>query len=277
MVMVQAISEGFRLSDQDLDFLIETAYPRVVDKPKLKQILRDDKDFLETFVTDERVFRRLMDEEEVFLKISPRFFFEILLRKAATDLKGTSYTFERTGTQKIPIFDTREVVGLLKTEPVLLYLSEMLASFTRIESYTFSVIIGKGLREKIRFNDLDLFSLKNFCEVVEEEFRFAFYKRIADICLFILGVFPDYAEHDYRYPFSRQVRPQRGGKARMSPEEYEKEGRRFYQLAAEHSSAKELNLSDVFHALHENFEKAKKPLNFITDHYLQMKRQRLFA
>ncbi len=275
--MVQEILEDTRLSDQDLDFLIETAYPGVVDKPKLKQILREDEGFLETFITDERVFRRLMDDEEVFLKISPRFFFEILLRRAATDLKESSYTFEKTGTQKIPVFDTREIVGLLTTEPVLLYLADMLASFTRIESYTFSVKIGKGLKEKIRFNDLDLFSLKSFCEAVEEEFRFAFYRRIADICLFILGIFPDYANQDYRYPFSHQVRPQTGGKARMSPEEYEKEGRKFYQLAAEHPAAQELHLAGVFRALHENFEKAKKPLNFITDHYLQMKRQKLFA
>ena len=98
--MVQAISEDLRLSDQDLDFLIETAYPKVVDKPKLKQILREDEGFLETFITDGRVFRRLMDDEEVFLKISPPFFFEILLRKAAIDLKGTSYTLEKTGNSK---------------------------------------------------------------------------------------------------------------------------------------------------------------------------------
>ncbi len=275
--MTERRLEEIELSDQDLDFLIDTAYPRIVDKPKLKQILREDKAFRETFITDERVFRRLMAEEELFLRISPRFFFEILLRKAASELKGTGYTFEKTGTQKIPIFDTREIVGLLTTEPILLYLADMLASFTRVESYTLSIPLGKGLRERIRFNNLDVFSLKSFCEIVDEEFRFSFYKRIADICLFILGVFPDYARHDYRYPFSGQVRPQIGGKARMSPEEYEKEGRRFYQLAAEHASAKELELSGVFKALNENFEKAKKPLNFITEHYLQMKRQRLFS
>jgi hypothetical protein len=90
-------------------------------------------------------------------------------------------------------------------------------------------------------------------------------------------MFPDYAERDYRYPFSRQLRPQIRGKARIDPEDYEKEGRRFYKLAAEHRSAKELDLCEVFWALHGNFRKAKKPLNFIAQHYLQTTRSRFFG
>ncbi len=72
-----------------------------------------------------------------------------------------------------------------------------------------------------------------------------------------------------------QVRPGIPGKVRISPEDYEKEGRKFYKLAAEHPSAKELDLAETFWALYENFQKAKKPLNFISDHYLQYTRQRL--
>jgi hypothetical protein len=113
--------------------------------------------------------------------------------------------------------------------------------------------------------------------VVEDEHRLGFYKRIADICLFILGIYPDYAESEYRYPFSGHARPQFRGKIRISPEEYEKEGRKFYKLAAEHRSAKELDLSETFWALHENFQKAKKPLNFIAEVYLQYKRHKLFV
>ena len=115
------------------------------------------------------------------------------------------------------------------------------------------------------------------CEVVEDEHRLGFYKKIADICLFILGIFPDYAEREYRYPLSGQIRPNFRGKLRISPDEYEKEGRRFYKLAAEHKSAKDLNLSEVFWALHENFQQAKKPLNFIADFYLRSKRHKLFV
>src|SRR3989304_5053353 len=91
---------SLRLSDKDVEFLVETVSPGVIDKPRLKQIIREDEGFRNTFVDDEKVFRRLMNDEEIFLKISPALFFEILLRKVARDLKGVSYTLEKTGTTK---------------------------------------------------------------------------------------------------------------------------------------------------------------------------------
>lgn len=266
-----------RLSDKDLDFLIETVHPEVIDKLKLRQIIREDEAFRNTFIADEKVFRRLMDEEEIFLKISPTLFFGVLLRRVANDLKGASYTLERTSTMKIPVFDTKEVVELLSRESLLDYLAQMLSSFTKIENYTIWLKTKTGILERIQFNDLDIFSLMGLCEAVEDEHRLGFYKRIADICLFILGIFPDYAEREYRYPFSGHVRPQFRGKVRIGPEEYETEGRRFYKLAAEQPSAKELDLTDVFQALHENFQKAKKPLNFVAEFYLRYRRHKLFV
>jgi len=274
--MPQINLKNLRLSERDLDFLVETAYPEVTDKLRLKQIIREDEGFRNTFLEDEKVFRRLVDDEEIFLKITPTLLFEILLRKVARDLREVSYTVEKAGTSKIPVFDTKDVVELLGKESLLHYLADMLSSFTKIESYTISFQIRKGIWEKFRFNDLDIFSLMSFCQVVENEHRLGFYKRIADICLFILGIFPEYAERDYRYPFSGQVRPQIRGKVRISPEEYEKEGRKFYKLAAEHQSAKELDLSEIFWTLHEDFPKAKKPLNFIAEHYLQYKKHKFF-
>jgi hypothetical protein len=183
---------------------------------------------------------------------------------------------EKTGTVKVPVFDSEDVVKLLANEAVLTYLADMLSSFTKIESYTITFKGKKGIWKKIRFNDLDIHSLMRFCDVVEDAYRFAFYKRIADVCLFILGIFPEYVERDYRYPFSRQVRPQIRGRLRISPQDYEKEGRRFYKLAAEHVSASKLNLSEVFWALHGDFQKARKPLNLIAEHYLQYQRQNIF-
>jgi hypothetical protein len=216
-------TEG-RLSEGDLNFLIETVSPEIREKSGLGRIIREDEDFRKSYAGDEKVFRRVMGDEEILLKISPALFFEILLRRTSSDLEVAGYTLETDRTMKIPIFDTREVLDLLAREPVLLYLAEMLASFTRVESYALSVRVGKGIWEKIRFNDLDIQSLKSICDVVDEEYRLGLYKRIADICLFILGIFPDYARRDYRYPFSGQLRPHLRGKFRISPEDYEKEG-----------------------------------------------------
>ena len=265
-----------RLSDRDLDFLVETGAPEVRDKARLKEIIIEDEDFRNTFIGDEKVCKQVMCDDEIFLRISPTLFFEILLRKAAKDLRRVGYTLEKTKTIKVPVFDTEDVVKLLAKEAILTYLADMLSSFTKVESYSISFRGKKGIWKKIRFNDLDIHSLMSFCEVVEDEYRFAFYKRIADVCLFILGIFPEYVERDYRYPFSRQLRPQIRGRLRISPEDYEKEGRRFYKLAAEHLSARELNLSEVFWALHGNFQKARKPLNFIADHYLRYQRKNIF-
>jgi hypothetical protein len=269
--------KGLRLSDRDLDFLVETVSPDVRDKYRLKQIIREDEDFRSKFVNDEKIFNRVMDDEEVLLKISPSLLFEILLRKTVNVFKKSSYTFEKTTNMRIPVFDTKDIVKLFTQESLLTYLAEMLSSFTRINSYTISFRARKGIWRKIRFNDMDIYSLMSFCEVVEDEYRFVFYKRIADICLFILGLFPKYAERDYRYPISGKVRPHIPTKMRISPEEYENEGRKFYKLAAEHLSAKKLNISEVLWTLHQSFQKAKKPLNFISEHYLYYQKHKLFG
>jgi hypothetical protein len=265
------------LSDNDLDFLIETVSPEVSDRSRLKQVIQEDKDFRNAYLTDKTIFRRLMDDDEALLRISPALFFEILLRKGATELGARGFTVETSGTMQIPVFDTSAVVELLAADNVLLYLAHMLSTFTRVESYTFSVRIGPGIWQKIRFNDLDLLSLRQFAEVVAEEHRLGLYKRIADVCLFVLGIFPDYAEKNTRYPLSGKSRPHLPGHQRISPEQYEKDGRRFYELAAEHPSASDLQLSEVFRTLHQNFQKARKPLNYIAEHYLRYRRSYVFG
>lgn len=264
-------SKTWRLSERDLDFLVDTVSPEVIDKPHLKQIIREDEDFRNIYMGDAKVFRRVMHDDEILLKISPPMFFEILLRKAADDLSRVGYTFEKNRTMRIPIFDTEDLVSLLNRESLLIYLADMLSSFTRVESYTVSIRIRKGIWRKIRFNDLDVHSLMSLCDVVDDAYRFSLYKRIGDICLFILGVFPVYAERNYRYAVSGQIRSGVSGRRRISPQDYEREGQRFYRMAAEHRTALDMELSEVFWSLHENFQKAKKPLNFIADHYLPYK------
>ena len=269
--------KSLSLSQQDLNFLVETVSPGVADKAGLKRIIQEDADFRNKYVGDEKVFRTVINDDQALLKISPTMFFEILLRKAARDLSVARFTLEKTLTMTIPVFDTDELAALLAEESMLTYLAEMLSSFTRIESYAVSFRIRKGVWRKIRFNDLDIRSLMSFCEIVDDSYRFGLYKRIADVCLFMLGVFPEYTVQNYRYPLSGKLRPAVGSNPRINPEDYEKEGRRFYKLAAEHASARELELQDVFRTLHENFQKAKKPLNFIAENYLQYRRQMIFS
>jgi hypothetical protein len=76
--MPREILKYLCLSDGDLDFLVDTASPKVTNKPKLKQIIREDEDFKNSFIAADKLFRRLMDDEGIFLKISPALFFQIL-------------------------------------------------------------------------------------------------------------------------------------------------------------------------------------------------------
>ncbi|MBI4301008.1 MAG: hypothetical protein HY664_00185 [Chloroflexi bacterium] len=275
--MIGSTSEGPGLSDGDLDFVIGEAAPEFPDKAKLKQLIKEDVAFRKGIISDERVFRKVMADKEVILRISSALYFEILLRKALKELEKASHTVEKAGTQTVAVFDTKEVANLLSKPPVLNYLAGMLSSFTRIESYIIPVRIRKGIWRKIRFNDMDIDSIIRFCQAVGEEHRLSLYKRIADICLFILGIFPEFAPFDYSYPLSGERRTQIAGRVRRGIEDYEEEGRKFYKLAAEHPSARTLKLSEVFWLLHENFNAAKKPLNFIADHYIYYEKQKLFG
>jgi hypothetical protein len=273
--MTSSKHDILRLTETDLDFLIRVVSPEVSDKSGLKRIIREDEDIRNRFFTEEKVFRRVLDDEEILLKITPRLFFEILLRKALDDLQKIGFTLEKSSTLRVPVFDTQDVADLFRKENILDYLAVMLSSFTRIESYSISFRIKKGFWKTIRFNDMDIQSLISFCEVVEEEHRLGLYKRIADICLFMLGLFPDYTEREFRYPFSGQRRPPVAGQPRISPEEYEEKGRQFYKLAARHQAARDL--ADVFQTLCDGFRKAIKPLSFMAEHYLHGTRRQLFG
>jgi len=267
----------FRLSEAELEFLVTAAAPEVGDRARLRRLIETDDDFRQAFIGDEKTFRKVMADDEVFLKISPRLYFEILLRRARRELEGAGHTIEREGTQKVAVFDTGEVVNLLSRREIIPYLADMLASFTKVESYAISYRVREGIWRRIRFNDLDLDSLIRFCESVEEEHRLGFFKRIGDICLFLLGLFPEYVHYTYQYPSSGELRPQISGFMRRSAEDYREEGRKFYGLAAEHPAAREFALSDIFSLLHGKFRVAQKPLNFIADHYMHSKRHNLFG
>ena len=266
-----------RLSDSELDFLVAAVAPEVRERSRLRQLIDGDDDFRQAFIGDEKAFHKVMADEEVFLKISPRLYFEILLRKGRRELEGAGHTIEREGTGKVAVFDTGEVAKFLSRREIIPYLADMLASFTKVESYAVSYRIREGIWRRITFSDLDLDSLVRLCESVAEEHRLGFFKRIGDICLFLLGLFPDYVHYTYRYPSSGETRPHIAGFMRRSAEEYREEGTKFYGLAAEHPAAREFALSDIFRLLHEKFRTALKPLNFIADHYLHSQRQNLFA
>ena len=158
------------------------------------------------------------------------------------------------------------------------YMASMMASFTRIHSYTVPVRVRKGIRRRVRYNDMDIDSLLKFAANADPEQRFAYYKRIADVCLFLSGVFPDSAQRGYGRMVGGAAIPMTGSRRmRRTIEDYEREGRRFYALAEGHPAARALELTSVFGVLRENFTSARKPLTFVATRFLHASRRKLFG
>ena len=268
-------------TDGDLDFLVSIVLPGLSNALSVRDAIRNDPAYRKAIVSDERVFFQVINDKESFLKISPSLYFEVLLRRAQKDLISSSYTIEREGRGNIPVFDTGKVAGFLDTPNMLEYLANMLASFTRIRSFVVPVRVRKGIRRRVRYNDMDVDSLIDFAARADESERFSYYKRIGDVCLFLTGLFRDstYSQKSHvgsnfqsgTYPRTTFVR-----KRRRSVEEYESEGRRFYRLAEEHPTASVLELTDVFSVLRDEFSAARKPLAFLSARYLHSRPNKLF-
>ncbi|MFH0846693.1 MAG: hypothetical protein V1894_01360 [Chloroflexota bacterium] len=269
--MAEKVIGGF--SRGDIAFLLETVDPRLLARI---DTISFDPVIIEKILSQEtdKLFRRIMLADDILARISPLFFFEVSLRKALADLRTRSYTLERTGSQKIPVFDSQKTVEFLSQKKILRYLSEMLTSFTRIESYTRRLRVRKGIWRRVRFSEMDLDSLIMQAEASDEEHRFVFYKRAADLCLFMLGMFPEHVSPDFS--FSSGDKPRLFLGSRRSAEDYELEGRRFYGLAAAHRTAAVLGLVEVFSQLYQNFNLARKPLNYLAEDILTLSKQRLF-
>jgi hypothetical protein len=259
--------------DRDILFMVETLLPQHRDKQHLVETVKDDEAFTEAMLGDERLFDRVMREEAILLQITPKLFFSVLLTQARRDLQQESYTIELRSRQKIAVFDSDRVVDLLSDREVCDYLGEMLASFTRIESFTWPVLVRRGIWYKYRFSDLDIEGLIRLCQSLEEDYRFSLYKRIADVCLFITGMFSEHVQAEGHSPLESSRRRRR----KRDLEDYEEEGRQFYQLAAEHEGAAVMELRGVLDTLAGNFTLAEKPLKFLSEHYLLARKHTLFG
>lgn len=265
-------------SEKDLDFIVEHAAPGSSDRERMKRLVLDDVKFRDAIVGDQALFDRVINDEEVFLQVSPALYFEILLRKAHRELEEATHTVERSGRDSVPVFDTGEVLKLMKRPMIIEYLASMMASFTRIRSCVVPVRVRRGVRCRFRYNDMDIDSLVRVASNADPLEQYGYYKRIADVCLFVSGVFPDNTQRGYGpsagVPASPLTRLQR---TRRSIEDYEREGRMFYALAQAHPTARTLELSNVFAVLKEDFAAARKPLTLIATRFLHAHRRQLFG
>lgn len=261
------------LTDEDLRHIIQALMPGYGNQEKMVRILREDPDFLEKMIADERLFKHLLYDSETIIKVSPQFLFTVLLTRVRQDLERKTYTIEQSSGHQMMVFDTDRVRELLSSKQLLLYLATLLASFVKINSFSVLTQVRKGVWRKLRFSDFDIDSLIKYSGMLEEQQRFQPYRRIADICLFVLGVFPEHLtprEVKTEYGHYR-LRP----RTKRSREDYEKQGRYFYRAAANLAGSVSA-LTGVLLSLSDNFTLAVKPLSYMSSRYLGYHKDRLF-
>jgi hypothetical protein len=260
------VRDTYRTSftDNDLLYLVKTLSPDAVDAARMVRVLRDDQEILEGMLSDERLALRLVDDPLSLLQVSARLFFAILIRRVRADLRREGYTLEQTSGHSLALFDTPQVVGLLENPELSGYLTELLVSFVRINSFSTPVRVKPGVWRRARFSDFDIDSLVRYGGAIDESRRFPVYKRIADICLFTLGIMR---------PAEEDPGPASG---RRTPQDYVTQGVSFYRLAARHREAEAQRLSDVLETLSERFTLAVKPLSAMSRKYLAPFRDTVF-
>ena len=264
------------LTYADIAFIHEALGTDAPAEDEMPELLADEERRAE-MLGSQRLFDALMPHDGALAPVSPRLFFEALLRRAVEELQGARHTFERTGSrsgERVPVFDAAEVVAFAAQPRILHYLAALLASFTKVHSYTERVWVRRGVVRKVRYSDLDVHSMLRLIQQTEEHERLPLYRRTGDLCLLILGVFPDFAATAQRYPGTGALRAQSSYRRRLSTEEYETVAAEMYGHAARYGTGEE---STVHRTLAARIPDGKKPLNFIAEHYLGFRRDRLFG
>jgi hypothetical protein len=261
--------------DRDLRFLADFFMPHRADRERVLRMLREDEDIVDGMVHDPALAEHILDNPEPVLNLSPQLLFAVLLIRAREDLRTRPFTFEKASNKMMVIFDTKLILELLARKPVLAYLSQMLASFVRIRSFSVTMPVRPGIWRRYSFSDFDVESLLRFGEVADASRRFAIYKRIADLCLFTVGIFPQYLMPTTVGQGNTRRVVRNREKKRM--EDYNECGKHYYKQAARLPDPGAEEAREVLSELSEKFEIAAKPLGFLADHYLGPLRTKAFV
>lgn len=250
---------AYQFTENDYIYMIRTLLPQTEDSGKMMRALREDSDILNGMIEDPRLLKRILSSEEEIVKISPQLFFAVLIVAVRKDLDDLPFTLERSAHDAVAVFDVQRVREFLDIPEIRSYLTDMLASFVKINSYTVPVRIRKGIWYRFRFNDFNIQNLMDYANSLEENRKFHTLKRIADLCLFIIGFYSSSLSNTI-YAYRRHV----------SKDELIALGKTYYETASKHETANRLRLDEVMRDIGEQFELAVKPLSLIADNYFNI-------
>ena len=254
------------LSETDLRFLVETVATRRHDYEHIANLVRDKEDLLEAMLEDPRLMQRLFQDQEAFVRVSPRFLFTVLLGRVRRELEREAYILETDFKGKrVPVFEAPLVAEMLSDKQARNYLADMLSSFARTNS---GVIYWKerGSWHRRRFSDIDMDDMIELARISGPELRPALYNRIADIALFLSGIFPDHLSLFSRRRTSFSVA--------RTLKDHEQQGQRFYNLAARETE--QAQRQPILKRLAEKFTLARWALNTLSERHLKTQRAQYF-
>lgn len=214
---------------------------------------------------------------------SPFLTFALIVHRGWGELRTARHIDEWVGPRRrLPVLGGDDLRGFLAGPARRLFLTELLASYTRVTSGSAWVRTRKGWRRR-RFSELDPVRLASLLDVVPEEERPGVYRRLGDLALFLTGVFPDHTEMHGLGPLDegRLLRitgvaadPERGPGRRSETTStgavtlLESLGQRWYWLASHTSRGPLTGTMPVVAELAEGFPVARRTLNFLTDRHL---------
>jgi hypothetical protein len=264
------------LTNADLQVLADAGHVRTTAAE-----LRRHPDVIPQLLADPRVFEAVSGERTITssrtLEVSPFLLFAVAVHRAAHDLASMLHVPERTGfRQRVPVFDAAQLAAFLDSPARKLFLTELLASFTKIASGRYRVNTGRGWRWR-RFSELDPPRLAGLLEAVGEAERPGVYRRLGDVALFLAGVFPEYAQDRAlsSVDAARLLRvagvgagdDQQRVVAMPAIELFEYLGAHWYRNAWQLAEFRTQQLAVVAEVA-ERFRQARRVLNHITDRYL---------
>jgi hypothetical protein len=268
------------LTETDLRVLAAAAAEAEGAGPVEAAGLRGDPEALLRLLEHPGVYRTVLGPAETaggwVLPASPFLVFAALVQQAAAELALMDHVPERTGLrQRVPLFDAPALRDFLSDPARRLFLTELLASFTRVASGRYRVRVGGRMRTR-RFSELDPVRLAGLLDAVPQAERPGVYRRLGDVTLFLTGVFPDYAT-------TRALGPLDAGRllraAGLPPAERERVagtpamdmleylGARWYRSARELAPAATARVV-VVGDIAARFQQARRVLNHLADRYL---------
>ena len=207
---------------------------------------------------------------------SPFLAFAVAVHRAAADLPTMGYVTERSlARQRLPLFDAPALSDFLGSADRRLFLTELLASFTRVASGRYRVTVGGRWRTR-RFSELEPVRLAGLLDAVPEESRPGVYRRLGDVALFLSGVFPDYVANRMFGPVNvarllRAAHVPAPDRERLAGtpdlELLEQLGARWYRSALALAPVQTGRLAVVAEVA-DRFRQARRVLNHVADRYL---------